>query len=96
MLAATAAIVALLGLTGVAWWAGQHHVPARSQANSLFVDTLDVFDSDPTLPATQVSTATVTDVGPDPATITDVQFTLTYTDSVSGQIMRGSCTRMRY
>ena len=84
MLAATAAIVALLGLTGVAWWAGQHHVSARSQANSLFVDTLDVFDSDPTLPATQVSTATVTDVGPDPATITDVQFTLTPPPSSGG------------
>ncbi|HEY0806656.1 MAG TPA: hypothetical protein VGD84_16400, partial [Pseudonocardiaceae bacterium] len=80
VLAAVAAVLTLLGATAVVWWTtlpGHHLSTGAPQAGSLFVDTLDVFNADPSLPANQVSTATVTNVGTDPVSITKIEFSLT-------------------
>ncbi len=87
VLAAAAAIATLLGATALVWWTSLpgHHVSSGAQADSLSIDTLNVFDSDAALLPNQVSTATVTNVGTDPVTITDIAFSLTPPPSSGGE-----------
>jgi hypothetical protein len=63
-------------------------VQQGADANSLVIDSIAVFDPDPTLPATQVSTATVTNTGTSPVTIDHFRFTLA--TQPSGNAVAGS------
>jgi hypothetical protein len=77
VLAAVAMVAALLGASAMvllSYSVGRVH--AGADADSLSVDTIAVFDADPTLPATQVSTATVLNHGTTDIQIDHISFTL--------------------
>jgi hypothetical protein len=77
VLAAVAMVVALLGASALVLLSySLGRVAAGAAADSLSVDTLTVFDADPALPATQVSTATVINNGTTDVQIDHIDFTL--------------------
>jgi hypothetical protein len=88
VLAAAAMVAALFGASALvllSYSFGRVH--AGAEAASLSVDTTTVFDSDPTLPATQVSTATVINQGMTDVQVDHISFTLRTTptgDAVVG------------
>src|SRR5882757_5165208 len=82
-------VVALLGASALVLLSYSFgRVAAGAAADSLSVDTLTVFDSDPALPATQVSTATVINHGTSDVQIYRIDFTLA--TPTSGDAVVGS------
>jgi hypothetical protein len=84
--AMAAALLAASALVLLSYTVGRAH--AGADASSLVVDSIQVFDPDPTLPATQVSTATVTNNGSSPVTIDHFEFALS--TPTSGDAVAGS------